>query len=143
MKSTVEIDIAVPRARLAELLADPGNTPAWMEDLDRYEPLSGAQGMPGSTYRLVPKKGPAFTATVVARELPHRVALRLEGKNVDVSVNDRFAPLSDDRTRLFSVEEFHFKGVLPSLYALFARRAIHNAHRRHMDAFKAFAERQN
>ena len=136
----MEIDIAVPRARLAELLADPGNTPAWMDDLDRYEPLSGEPGMPGSSFRLVPKRGEPYTATVVARELPHRVALKLENEGVYIAINDRFAPLTDERTRLFSVEDFYFKGALRNVVGFLARGAIRKAHQRHMHAFKQFAE---
>jgi uncharacterized membrane protein len=55
MKSVVQVEINAPASEVATLFADPRNSPKWMLDLDRYEPVSGEQGMPGSTYRLVPK----------------------------------------------------------------------------------------
>src|ERR1051325_732599 len=71
MKSVVELEIAAPQARVATLLADPQHAPRWMNDVARYEPLEGTPGMPGSRYRLVPKKGSrTFVATVLTRDLP-------------------------------------------------------------------------
>ena len=57
MKSVVEVDINAPQQKVAELHADPRNNPKWMHDIARYESVSGEVGMPGSKYRLVPKKG--------------------------------------------------------------------------------------
>jgi hypothetical protein len=39
-------------------------------------------------------------------------------------------------------ESFRFKGVLGTVLGFIAQRAIRGAHRRHMEAFKSFAERQ-
>jgi hypothetical protein len=56
---------------VAALWADPRNNVKWMNDIDRIEPISGELGMPGSKYRLVPKKeGMEFVATVISRDLP-------------------------------------------------------------------------
>lgn len=57
MKSIVQIEINIPQKEAADLYADPRNNLKWMNDIAPYEPLSGEQGMPGSTYRLVPKHG--------------------------------------------------------------------------------------
>jgi uncharacterized protein YndB with AHSA1/START domain len=57
MKSIVEVEIDVPPQEVAEMFADPRNNPKWMHDLKTYEPVSGGQGLPGSTYRLIPKSG--------------------------------------------------------------------------------------
>lgn len=141
MRSVIELEIDVPQARLAKLFADPENNPKWMDELERYEPISGEPGMPGSTYRLVPKKGNMiFVATVIARNLPTEVRLRLNASTVTVSVKDTFVALSPGTTRLISEEEFRFKGLLNRVYGFLAARSIKNAHRRHMEAFKRFAE---
>ena len=141
MRSVIELEINVPRAKLAELFADPRNNTEWMDDIERYEPLSGAPGMPGSTYRLVPKTGDmVFTATVIARDLPHESGLRLEASNVVVSVTDQFVALSPGKTRLISEEVFSFKGLFNKLFGFLAQGSIKKAHRRHMEAFKRFAE---
>jgi uncharacterized protein YndB with AHSA1/START domain len=113
MRSVVEFDIRAPRHRVAALFADPANNPKWMHDLDRCEPIEGSPGMPGSTYRMVPKTGDMFfVATVLARELPNEVRLRLDGKGVVVSITDRFREMSPDVTTMISEEEFRFTGLL-------------------------------
>jgi hypothetical protein len=141
MKSVIELEIDVPQARLAALFADPQQNTRWMDDVDRVETISGQLGMPGSKYRLVPKKGKmVFVATVVARNLPTESHLRLEASNVTVSVKGTLVALSSDRTRLRSEEVFSFKGPVNSVFGFLARGAIRSSHRRHMEAFKRFAE---
>jgi hypothetical protein len=141
MKHRVELDIDVAQASLAELYANPALSPQWMDDIARYEPLQGTPGSPGSTYRLVPKSGSlVFVATVVSRDLPNEVVLNLDSPSVTVSVVGRLIPLSESRTRLVSEETFRFRGMVRRLVGVMARPAIAKAHRRHMEAFKAFAE---
>ena len=141
MKSVVELDINRSQERVATLFADPENNPKWMGDLARYEPLSGQPGMPGSTYRLVPKKGEmVFLATIVSRNLPNEIRLSLVASNVTVSITARFIQLSVEKTRLVSEEEFSFKGLVGKLVGFFAQGSIRKAHRRHIEAFKRFAE---
>jgi hypothetical protein len=143
MKSVVELDVNVPQAKLAELFADPRRNPEWMDDLERIEPLEGDLGSPGSTYRLVPKEGRLiFVAQVVSRDLPTQARLVLDAPNVSVFVTGKFEALSERATRLISEEIFCFKGLFGGLVSIFARRAIKSAHRRHMESFKRFAERQ-
>jgi uncharacterized protein YndB with AHSA1/START domain len=143
MTSVVEIELAAPRARVAEMFSDPANNPKWMSDVERCEPVTGTLGTPGSTYRLVPKSGNrVFIATVVSKDLPDELRLRLEAPNVVVAIVDRFVATSPEVTRLVSEEEFRFKGVLSSMLGFLAQPAIKKAHRRHMDAFKQFVERE-
>lgn len=142
MKDTVVIRISAPLEKVAELFADPSNNTSWMDDVERYEPLSGEQGMPGSTYRLIPRKGwLVFTATVLERKLPRELRLRLEAPSVVVDVHATLSTIATGQTRLVSEEEFEFKG-LAKIFSLFARPAIRKAHRQHMEAFKQFAERK-
>jgi len=141
MKSVVELDIDGPRERIAALFADPANNPRWMHELARCEPLSGSLGTTGSTYRMVPKAGDmVFVATIVSRNLPDEVRLRLDGKNVIVSITDRFSVTSGGATRLRSVEEFQFTSLFGRLFGFLAQRSIRRAHRNHMESFKEFAE---
>ena len=141
MKSVVQLDIDVPRERLASLFADPTLSTKWMDDIQRYEPISGQPGAPGSTYRLVPKQGDmVFVATVIANDLPNESRLRLDAGNVSVAVTARYVAIAAERSRLVSEEVFTFKGLVGKLGGFLARGAIHRAHRRHMEAFKRFAE---
>ena len=57
VKSIVVAEIHVPQVRLANLYADPKQNSKWMDDIERIDPISGELGLPGSKYRLVPKKG--------------------------------------------------------------------------------------
>jgi hypothetical protein len=99
MESVIELEIDVPQARLAALFTDPQQNTMWMDDVDRVETISGQLGMPGSKYRLVPKKGKmVFVATVLERNLPTESHLSLEASNVTVSVKATFVALSVDRT---------------------------------------------
>ena len=142
MKDVVVVEINAPQEEVAALHADPGNITKWMDDVERYEPLTGEQGMPGSTYRLIPKEGSmVFTATVVSRNLPHDLLLRLEASNVTVDVHATLAEISDGRTRLVSEEEFTFESFWSRLFGLFARGSIRKVHRKHIEAFKRFVER--
>ena len=141
MKSVIELEIDAPQARTAELYADPQNCPRWMDDLEKYEPISGQPGMPASTFRMVPKKGDmVFVATVVARNLPDEVRMNLEAANVRVTVKATFAALSAETTRLTSEEDFHFKGFFNRVFGFLAHFSIKKAHRNHIEAFKRFAE---
>ena len=141
MKSTISVEISRPQAQVAELFSDPGNATRWMHDVDRIEVISGELGQPGSKYRLVPKKGSMeFVATVLARDLPHQVRLSLDSPGVDVAVTGTFKVLSPTKTLLVSQEVFGFKGAVSRVFGFLARFAIRKAHRRHMEAFKRFAE---
>jgi hypothetical protein len=140
VKSVVTLNIHGPRAKVAALFADPENSTKWMDDV-RYEPLSGAPGQVGSRYRLLSKDSSMdFTATVVARDLPDKVRLHLEGTGVDVAITDTFTSPADDETQLVSEEVFRFKGLVGRLKGMLAGPVIRKAHRRHMEAFKRFAE---
>ncbi len=141
MKSVINLHIDAPQATVAELMSNPANNSKWMGDTE-YQPVSGTPGAPGSKFRLIPKDGtPDFVATVVARNLPNELRLQLEAPTVDVDITDRFVALSPKKTLLVSEEVFRFKGTKGRIASLFARRAIKDAHRKHMEAFKRFAER--
>jgi len=57
-------------------------------------------------------------------------------------VKGTFVALSAARTRLLSEEVFRFKGLFNKVFGFLVQRTIKNAHRRHMEAFKRFAEAQ-
>jgi hypothetical protein len=143
VKSVIEIEIGVPQARLATLYADPQQNTKWMDDIERMESIRGQLGMPGSKYRLVPKSGDmVFVATVLAGNLPAELHLSLEATNVTISVKGRFTALSPRNTRLRHEQVFCFKGLLSRVFGFLAQRSIKKAQRRHVEAFKRFAESQ-
>ena len=139
MRDVVDIEIAAPVESVAERFSDPTNARRWMTDLERYEPISGLPGEPGSKYRLLTDKLD-FVATVVEKDLPRSLRLLLDARGVSVAIDARFAALPAGGTRLVSAEHFRFKGLRNKLGGLFARRAIRRVHRRQMEAFKKFVE---
>jgi hypothetical protein len=141
MKSVVAVEIELPQDRVAELHGNPELSTKWMDDIERYEPVAGEPGVAGSQYRLVPKRGSmVLLATVIQRELPNELRLRLDTKGVEILVTARFLPLPAGRTRLVSEQIFQFRGMLGRVFGLLGQGAIRKAHRRHMYAFKRFAE---
>ena len=141
MKSTVTVEINLPQGQVAELFSNPRHLTQWMHDVERVEAVSGELGVPGSKYRLVPKKGNmVFVATVLVRDLPHESRLRLDSSKVVVSVTATFQPLTATKTLLVSHEVFSFMGALSAVLGFFAQTAVRKAHRRHIEAFKTFAE---
>ena len=74
------------------------------------------------------------------RALPATLELSLAAPRLTVGIVDRFVAISDAVTMLVSEETFEFEGTLGRVIGYVARRAIRRAHRRHMEAFKRFAE---
>ena len=140
MKDTVTVDIDAPQAKVAALFADLANNPKWMEGLERYQPISGEAGAPGSIYRLVQQGGKLeFLATVVSRDLPDEARLTLDADGVAVSIQVQFLGRAN-ATRLVSTETFRFKGLFGPVIGLLSRRAIRRTHCAQLLAFKHFVE---
>ena len=71
MKLTVSIEIALPRERVVQLLADSAHLPKWLRGLVLHEPLSGMHGLVGTESRVVMKMGQQemeCTETITRRE---------------------------------------------------------------------------
>ena len=142
MKSVVELEIAAQQAVVADLYMDPTNNPKWMDEVDRIEPISGELGEAGSVYRMVPKRDDrVFVATVLTKDAPAETRLSLKAPDTSVAIKVTLHKLAWDRTMFVSEETFRFRGLLGTVMGLLAAPAIKRAHRRHMEAFKRFAER--
>jgi hypothetical protein len=140
MKSKVVVDIDAPQKKVATLFADPANSAVWREDIERYEPISGKQGIPGSTYRLIRKRGALpLTATLVTR-FQNELRVTMDASDVTIEVHGVLSTLPDGRTRLASNEIISFKGVWNKTLGFLGRPAIKKAHRKQIEAFKRFAE---
>jgi hypothetical protein len=141
MKSTYETVINVNREKLAEFYADPAHNILWMDDLLQCDLISGARGMIGSKYRVIPKDGKmSFIATILSKNLPYECRLLMECKSVNVMVTGRFIEIDEEKTKFLSEEIFIFNGLFSKLASLFAARAVRKAHHKHMESFKSYAE---
>ncbi|MGW6937528.1 SRPBCC family protein [Streptomyces xanthophaeus] len=153
MKYTVSIEIALPREKVAQLLADPAHLPNWLRGLVLHEPLSGEHGQLGTTSRVVMQMGQRkmeCTETITRREpadlreIPKSGVVHFDreivGEGMWSAVRDRLTEAGPERTLWESENEYRFSGFLMKLVGLLMPGAFRKQSRLHMQDFKAFAE---
>jgi hypothetical protein len=153
MKYTVSIEIAVPRERVVQLLADPVHLPKWLRGLVLHEPLSGVHGQIGTKSRVVMQTGQQKfegTETItrrepielhgMARESVVHFDREIVGKGMWSAVHDRFTETGLETTLWESESEYRFSGSLMRLVGLLMPGAFRKQSLQHMQDFKAFAE---
>jgi hypothetical protein len=153
MKCTVSIEIALPREKVALLLADPTQLPKWLRGLVLHEPLSGTHGQAGTTSRVVMQMGRQRiegTETVTRREpadlrsIPTGSVVQFDreivGKGTWSAVRDRLTETGPETTHWTSESEYRFSGLPMRLVGLLMPGAFRKQSQRHMQDFKAFAE---
>lgn len=153
MKYTVSIEIAMPQAEVAQLLADPAHIPKWLRGVVLHEPLSGAHGQVGTTSRIVMELGQQTfeaTETITRREpadlrrIPEGSAVHFEreiiGAGMWSAVRDRLTEAGPATTLWVSENEYRFSGLLMRLVGLLMPGTFRKQSHQHMQDFKAFAE---
>ncbi|MEU4559382.1 SRPBCC family protein [Actinoplanes sp. NPDC023936] len=153
MKYTVSIEIALPRERVAQLLADPAHLPNWLRGLVVHEPISGTHGQVGTTSRVVLRTGKQemeCTETITRRDpvdlhkIPREAVVHFEREIVAEGMwsaaRERLTETGPDRTLWESENEYRFSGVLMRLVGLVMPGAFRKQSLQHMRDFKAFAE---
>ncbi|MFC7535149.1 SRPBCC family protein [Actinoplanes sp. GCM10030250] len=154
MKYTVSIEIAVPRDRVAQLLADPEQMPKWLRGLVLHEPISGTHGQVGTTSRVVMQMGKQemeCTETITRREpvdlraIPSGGVVFFEreivGEGMWNAARERLTEAGPQTTLWQSENEFRFNSLLMRLVGLLVPGAFRKQSQQHMQDFKAFAER--
>jgi hypothetical protein len=153
MKYTESIEIALPREKVAQLLADPTHLPKWLRGLVLHEPLNGTHGQVGTKSRVVWQTGQQKmegTETVTLREpvdlrdIPSGSVVRFEReivvKGMWSVVRDRLTEAGPETTLWASESEYRFSGLLMRLVGLVMPGAFRKQSQQHMQDFKAFAE---
>jgi hypothetical protein len=154
MKYTVSIEIALPRERVAQLLADPAQLPKWLRGLVLHEPLSGAHGQAGTRSRVVMLMGKQRfegIETITRREpvdlqeIPRESVVHFEreivGEGMWSAARERLTEAGPQTTLWQSENEYRFDGLLMRLVGLLMPGAFRKQSLQHMQDFKAFAER--
>lgn len=152
MKYTVSIEIALPREKTVQLLADPALLPKWLRGLVVHEPLNGTHGGVGTESRVVLQTGQQKmegTETITRREpadlhdIPSDSVVHFDRELVAEGMwsvtRDRFTEAGPGTTLWASENEYRFSGVM-RLVAPVMRGAFRKQSLRHMQDFKAFAE---
>jgi hypothetical protein len=154
MKYTNSIEIALPRERVAQLLADPAHLPQWLRGLVLHEPVEGVHGQLGTKSRVVLQAGQRTiecTETITRRDpvelhgIPQGSAVHFDREIVGAGmwnvVRDRLTEAGPQSTLWESESEYRFEGLLMRLVGLLMPGAFHKQSQQHMEDFKAFAER--
>lgn len=153
MRYTNSIEIALPRERVAQLLADPAHLPKWLRGMVVHEPLEGAHGELGTTSRVVLQSGKRqmeMTETITRREpadlarIPAGSVVHFDRETVGAgmwsAVRDRLTEAGPDATLWESDSEFRFGNPVMRLMAKLMPAMFRNQSQQHMQDFKAFAE---
>ncbi|SMC50774.1 SRPBCC family protein [Lentzea albidocapillata] len=153
MKYTVTMEIALPRERVVQLLADPEHMPKWLRGLVLHEPVSGVHGQVGTRSRVVMQTGQQEfegTETITRREpvdlhgIASEVVVHYEreivGKGMWSAARERFTETGPETTLWVSENEYRFSGLLMRLVGLLMPGAFRKQSLQHMQDFKAFAE---
>jgi hypothetical protein len=153
MKYTVSLEIALPREKVAQLLADPEHMPKWLRGLVVHEPLSGVHGHVGTKSRVVMQTGQQkFEAaeTITRREpvdlhgIPKEDVVHFEreivGKGMWSAARERLTETGPETTLWVSENEYRFSGLLMRLVGILMPGAFRKQSLEHMQDFKAFAE---
>lgn len=154
MKYTVSIELALPRERAAQLLADPAHLPKWLRGLVLHEPLEGAHGQVGTVSRVVMQMGKQrfeCTETVTRREpvdlhdIPRGSVVRFDreivGDGMWSAVRERLTEAGPQTTLWESESEYRFNGLMMRIVGALMPGAFRKQSLVHMQDFKAFAER--
>ncbi|MCY4463242.1 MAG: SRPBCC family protein [Albidovulum sp.] len=144
MKYELEICISAPRPSVAKLFIDQSRLAEWQPSLRDLNWLQGSPGEAGAKCELTHKIGKrtvVMTETVRESNLPARISYVYEAKGVWNPVDNHFEEISPDETRWRFKTEFQCKGVM-RIMSLLMPGAFKKESRRHMQEFKAFAERE-
>ncbi|WP_265523134.1 SRPBCC family protein [Oerskovia flava] len=153
MKYTNSIEIALPRERVAQLLADPVHLPMWLRGVVLHEPVKGMHGQLGTTSRVVMQSGKRemeLLETITRRDpvdlhgIPRDVVVHFDRETVGPGmwsdVRDQLTEATPETTLWKSDSEYRFSGLLMRLMGRVMPGAFHKQSQQHMEDFKAFAE---
>lgn len=153
MKYIVSIEIALPRERVVQLLADPETLPKWLRGLVLHEPLNGMHGQVGTESRVVMQVGQQTmecTETITHREpanlhgIPRDTVVHFDReivvKGMWSAVRDRLTEAGPDTTLWASENQYRFSGLPMRLAGPLMRSSFRKQSEQHMQDFKAFAE---
>ncbi|MFB6396799.1 SRPBCC family protein [Polymorphospora lycopeni] len=153
MKYTNSIEIALPRERVAQLLADPAHLPKWLRGMVLHEPVNGIHGQLGTRSRVVLQSGKQkmeCIETITRREpadlhgIPKESVVHFDRETVGAGmwsvVRDRLTEADPETTLWESESEYRFSSLPMRLMGLLMPGAFHKQSQQHMQDFKAFAE---
>lgn len=153
MKYAVSLEIALPLARVAQLLGDTAQLPMWLRGLVVHEPLKGQHGQVGTESRVVLQmSGQTMecTETITRREPADLLGITSDSvvhydreilaEGMWSLTRDQLTEPGPQTTLWVSENEYRFSTLPMRLLAPFMRGAFRKQSLQHMQDFKAFAE---
>lgn len=145
MKYNCEIEIDQPVDKVIELFDNPDNLKKWMEGLQSFEAVSGEPGQPGAKSKLKFKMGKRemeMIETITVRNLPEEFSGTYVMNGVYNIVTNKFVPLSYNRTKYISRQEFQFHNPMMKILAFLMPGIFKKQSMKYLESFKKFAESQ-
>lgn len=153
MRYTNSIEIALPREKVAQLLADPAQISKWLRGVVLHEPVSGLHGHVGTGSRVVMQSGKRTmecTETITRRDpedlhnVSKDVVVHFDREIVGAGMwsveRDRLTEAGPETTLWESESEYRFSSVLMRVLGLVMPGAFRKQSQQHMQDFKAFAD---
>ncbi len=143
MKYTSEIEINRSVDRVIELFDNQDNMDKWMKGLLSFEPISGEPGQVGAKSLMKFKMGKReieMIETITVRNLPVEFSGTYEAKGVFNIVRNKFIPISENKTRYITEQEFQFKGFM-KIIGFLMPGAFRKESMQYLIDFKDFVEK--
>lgn len=144
MKYTCEIEINKPIQKVIELFDNSDNMYKWMEGLESFEHLNGTPGEVGARSILKFKKGRSeihLIETITVKNLPEEFTGTYEAKGVFNVVKNKFIPLSENKTKYITEQDFKLTGFM-KIIGFLMPGAFKQQSMKYLAAFKHFVENE-
>lgn len=146
MKYSNHVIINKPLSRVIELFDSEENLYKWMDGLQSYEHVSGEAGKEGSVAKMrfiMGKRDVEMTETTTKNNFPHEYSAVYETKGIYNPQQNLFTAIDENTTKYESISEFRFDGFGMKLMGWLMPGAFKKQSQKYLDAFKAFAEKED
>ena len=137
-----EVEIDKPVSEVYRAFNNPDNMPRWLTGFQRFEPISGEPGRPGSTARhvyLERGRTVELIETITLHEPEKRFEGRLEGQGVNCAMQVEFVD-KGDTTIVRARSDFRSRSFLMSLMLPFVGKGIRERQGSDLRRFKELIE---
>ena len=111
MKYSVDIEIKLPRKKVAELFDNPDNMKEWQKGFVSMEHISGEAGKSGAKSKLrykMKNREIEMVETILERNLPNEFTATYEAKGVWNRIVNEFHDTPEGHTKWITHQEFQF-----------------------------------
>ncbi len=144
MKFICTVDIKLPVERVIQLFDNVDNLKHWQDGFQRFEHISGVPGETDAKSRIRYKTGKRdleFIETIITRNLPDEFTALYEAKPMINTMNNRFNPLSENRTRHEAeIKYTEFNGFMVKMMSTLFPGIFKKKVQKWLNQFKAFCE---